>query len=137
MSKPAMPETTDWICIGRCTQPKNNLSDRTGIKYMACCRLFGHVIKLASLAFRSRQASDRPMLSIVAAGCRSAFQFAALLCNRLISNCSGLICPWPGKACSGSALASRIHLRTMKIEVPGRPRNCDATRSFTSLTASR
>jgi hypothetical protein len=45
-----MPETADWIWIGdrqpEHAAPKDRLSDRTGIKYMACCRLFGHV-KLA------------------------------------------------------------------------------------------
>jgi len=80
------------------------------------------------------------MSSVVAEGYRTAFRFVPYLCSRLIFNCTGLICPWPGtgmlriSACLSDRFASHV---LVKIEVPGRLRNCDATRPFTCLTASR
>src|SRR5215207_3435254 len=69
---------------------------------------------------------------------RSAFSLVTSRRSRSISNCSGFICPWPGKACTGSEPNSFTHLRNTFSWTPRSRPACatDTPRSLTSLTAS-
>lgn len=40
--------------------------------YLACCRFFGHAVKLAQVAPQTRRGSDSPASSVAAEGCRTA-----------------------------------------------------------------
>src|SRR6476661_6159611 len=69
---------------------------------------------------------------------RSAFSLVTSRRSRSISNCSGFICPWPGKACTGLEPNSFTHLRSTFSWTPRSRPACatDTPRSLTSLTAS-
>ena len=69
---------------------------------------------------------------------RSALSLVTSRFSRAISNCSGFICPWPGKACCGSSARFFTQSRSCDVCTPRSRDACtyDTPRSLIRRTAS-